>query len=130
MSDDPEPPAARDSRPLRDMLLQLPLLPVSANQDVDYDAADPALLVQLGDNADRTMRTIHQGIAALGRLLVYVSPEVGTGEFPADAMEALGWLLAELGDLAATAHAIGTSCQRFTSDYSPATTKDVPNARP
>lgn len=117
-------------RPLRDLLLLMPHLQVRMGFDIDYESAEPALLHQIGTNADITMRTVHRGTAAIGRLLVAVSPEGGTGALPADRMEALGWLLAEMGDLAATCHSITASCQRYTTDYDPNTPKHIPNARP
>jgi hypothetical protein len=126
---DAELGAAEISRPLRDLLLLMPHLQVRT-ENIDYESAEPALLHQIGTNAEMTIRTIHRGTAAIGRLLVAVSPEVGTGELPADCLEALGWLLAEMGDLAATCHSIAASCQRYTADYSPRTPKHIPNARP
>lgn len=117
-------------RPLRDLLLLMPLLPVSDQGEIDYNAASPALLMQLGANADLSMRTLHRGTAAIGRLLAAVSPEIGTGEFSADAMESIGWLLAEIGDLAATAQCLSVACHRYTADYTPATQKYITPTRP
>lgn len=117
-------------RPLRDLILLLPHLQVRTGFNLDYESAEPALLHQIGTNADITMRTVHRGVAAIGRLLVGIAPEVGTGEIDADSMESLGWLLAELGDLAATAHSIAASCQRYNADYSPGTPKHIGNVRP
>lgn len=125
-----EQAAAEMRRPLRDLLLLMPHLQVRTEFHIDYESAEPALLHQIGANADITMRTVYRGTAAIGRLLVAVSPEVGTGELPADRVEALGWLLAEIGDLAATCHSIAASCQRFTADYNPNAPKHIPNARP
>lgn len=122
--------AKAELRPLRDLLLLMPHLQVRTEYNIDYQSCESVLLYQIGTNADITMRTVHRGSAAIGRLLVYTSPEIGTGEFSSDSMEALGEVLAELGDLAATAHAIAASCQRFNSDYSPGTPKHIPNARP
>lgn len=117
-------------RPLRDLVLLLPHLQVRPGLNVDYESAEPAMLFQIGTNAEITMRTIHRGTAAIGRLLVHVSPELGTGEISADSVEALGWLICEISDLAAVAHCIATSCRRYTADYSPETPKTVPNTRP
>ena len=117
-------------RPLRDLLLLMPLLPVSDRGEIDYNAAEPALLTQIGSNADLSMRTLYRGTAAIGRLLVAVSPEIGTGEFSADAMESIGWLLAEIGDLAATAQCLSVACHRYTDDYVPATQKYITPTRP
>ncbi len=117
-------------RPLQDLLLLMPLLPVNDRGEIDYNAAAPELLNQIGANADLTMRTLHRGTAAIGRLLVTVSPEIGTGEFSADAMESIGWLLAEIGDLAATAQCLSVACHRYTADYAPATQKYITPTRP
>ena len=117
-------------RPLRDLLLLMPLLPVSEQGEIDYNAASPALLMLLGANADLSMRTLHRGTAAIGRLLVAVSPEIGTGEFSADAMESVGWLISELSDLAATAQCLSVACHRYTADYAPATPKNISPTRP
>ncbi|HQV12850.1 MAG TPA: hypothetical protein PKW52_16040 [Nitrospira sp.] len=119
-----------NSRPLRDLLLLMPHLPVREKSAIDYASADPDLLVDIARHADTTLRTVHLGMAAIGELLVTVSPEVGTGEFPANSIEAIGWLLAELGDLAATAHLLVAGCQRYTSDYAPRRAKHIPPARP
>lgn len=117
-------------RPLRDLLLLLPLLPIRDGGEIDYAAADPALLYQIGIQADITMRTVHRGITAIGRLMVYVSPEIGAGEFSANAMESLGWLLAELGDLATTAQCLASASHRYSADYAPKTQKPITPARP
>ncbi len=119
-----------NSRPLRDLLLLMPHLPVREKSEIDYAGADPDLLVDIARHADTTLRTVHLGTAAIGELLVAVSPEAGTGEFPANSIEAIGWLLAELGDLAATAHLLVAGCQRYTSDYAPRRAKHIPPARP
>lgn len=117
-------------RPMRDLLLQLPLLTVTPELDIDYAAADPALLVQLADNAETAMRTIHLGLSAVGLLLAHSAPEIETGDIPGDATEALGWLLAELGEFAATAHCVSVACRRHTADYAPSIPKIIPNVRP
>jgi hypothetical protein len=115
---------------MRDLLLQLPLLTITAELEINYAAADPALLVQLADSAEVTMRSIHLGTAAIGQLLARAAPEIECGEISADVIEGLGWLLAELGDAAAVAHSLGAGCRRHTADYAPRTIKTVPNARP
>lgn len=127
---DSPPPANELRRPLRDLLLLMPHLPVGMDFNIDYERAEPALLHQVGINADITMRTIHRGTAVIGRLLVHAFPEGSANELPADCMEALGCLLAEMGDLAATAHNLAAGCQRHTADYAPRTPIHIPNAKP
>jgi hypothetical protein len=133
MSDEPlnRPPGeTKHSRPMRDLLLLMPHLSIRALGDIDYAGSDPDVLLDIARQADTTVRTVHLGTAAIGELLAHASPEIGTGEFPANSIEAIGWLLAELGDLAATAHLLLAGCQRFTSDYAPHQAKHIPPARP
>lgn len=127
---DRDPGQGASERPTRDLVLLLPLLSVRGNGEIDYGGAEPALLRQIGANANITMRTIHLGTAAIGRLFVSMSPEIGLGEFSAESVAAVGWLLSELGDLAATAHLLAAACQRHTADYAPETPQYIPNARP
>ena len=121
---------AGSDRPLRDLLLLMPLLNVGDRGDLDYEASDPGLLKQVAANADLSMRTLHRGTAAIGRLLIAVSPEIGTGEFSADAMEGVGWLLAEIADLAATAQCLSVACHRYTADFAPEKPKYISPTRP
>jgi len=118
------------TRPLRDLLLQLPHLTLTAELDIDYSAAEPALLAQLADNAEIVMRISHMGISAMGMLLAHSAPEIEVREIPGDAVEAVGWLMAELGEFAAIAQCIAVACRRHTADYAPRTAKHIPNARP
>lgn len=121
-------------RPLRDLILLLPHMQARGigrgEFQIDWASAEPALLRQISTNADITMRTVNRGVAAIGRLIVAISPEVGTGEISADNIEALGWLIAEISDLAATAHQIAAACNRYTSDYAPDKPTYIPTARP
>ena len=117
-------------RSLRDLLLLMPLLSMNDRDENDCNAASPALFLQICANADLSMRTYHRGTAAIGRLLVAVSPEIGTGEFSADAIESIGWLISELADLAATAQCLSVTCHRYTADYAPVTQKYITPTRP
>lgn len=117
-------------RPIRDLLLLMPHLPIRNSCKIEYEAADADLLVDIARHAETTLRTVHLGTSAIGELLVYASPEIGTGEFPANTIEAIGWLLADLGDLAATAHLLMAGCQHYISDYAPLRVKHIPPARP
>ena len=44
---------------------------------------------------------------------------IDDGTVSSDTVEALGWLLAELGDLGAGLLVIAAHCRRATSDYTP-----------
>ena len=98
-------------RPTRDLLLQLPLLTVNEKSEIDYAASDPALLLLLAGNAEIVMNSIHHGLSAVGQILAHAAPEVGN-EISTESMESLGWLMAEVSDLAATA--FSTACRRHT----------------
>lgn len=117
-------------RPMRDLILQLPLLNVTPSLEIDYPAADAALLVQVADNAETAMHVVQLGLSVVGQLLVRAAPEVEAGEISGNSIEALGWLMSELGDFSATAFALASACRRFTSDYAPYQSRHVPGARP
>lgn len=121
---------AVSKRPTRDLLLLLPLLTVGPANDIDYEAASPDVLVQIASNAEICQATVHLGISAIGHLLAQAAPEVELAEISGDAIEALGRLIAELGDLAGVAQSIATACRRYTADYAPARPGKASLARP
>ena len=107
------------SRPVFDLIRQLPSCEVSATGEIDYDASDPGQIQRIGENAAQVMATMHRGTAAIGLLLANAGPEIETRSLSADVVEALGHTLAEMGDLAAQCDLIATSCRRATADYLP-----------
>ena len=117
-------------RPMRDLILQLPLLNVTPTLEIDYPAADAALLVQVADNAETAMHVVQLGLSAVGRLVVRGAAEVESGEISGDAIEALGWLMSELGEFSATAFALASACRRFTRASAPYQSRPVAGARP
>lgn len=56
---------------------------------------------QLAASATTVMSICNHGMAAIGHLLALSAPVIEDGTIGADTVEALGWLLAELGDMAA-----------------------------
>lgn len=56
------------------------------------------------------LQTSTQG--AIGHLMAQSAPELEDGTVSADTLEALGWLLAELGELGAQMTAVGMRCGR------------------
>lgn len=117
-------------RPARDFLLRLPLLKAGPLNEIDYEASDPDLLVQIASNAEVCQATIHLGISSIGSLLAQAAPEIEAAEISGDAIESLGRLIAELGDIASVAHSLATACRRYTVDYVPKATRKVGNATP
>jgi hypothetical protein len=106
------------TRPMRELLLQLPMLPTTPECRISYEAADSALLVQLAENAETVMSTINLGLSAVGKILAHASPEVGS-EISGYTIEALGWHIAESPDAAAALLSLAHACRHYTADYSP-----------
>jgi len=65
---------------MRDLLLQLPLLTARPGETIQYEEADAFLLLQIAENAEVAMNTIHLGLSAVGQILARAAPEVETGE--------------------------------------------------
>lgn len=113
--------ADRDSssRPVFDLIRKLPCCEVSATGEIDYDASDPGQIQRIGEYAALVMATVHRGTAAIGLLLANAGPEIETRSLSAEVVADLGFLLAELADLAAQCDLIATGCRRATADYLP-----------
>lgn len=112
------------------LLLLMPHLPLTTESEVDYSAADPALLVQLADAGDAAFLIIHIGTAAIGRLLARAATDPFGEEELADVAESLGWLVAELNDLATVAHKISGRCRQLTYAYAPEIPASFPLVKP
>ena len=109
---------------MRNMLLLMPHLAVNDQHQIDYDAADPDVLVQLADNAEVALSTIHRTIAGVGRLLAD-KHEPENSSISSDTAEAIGLLLAELGEFATVVQDLYTACRSYTADYEPQTRDSV-----
>lgn len=103
------------ARPLRQLLLALPKLKVADDGRTDYDNSDPGLLVQIAEAAEVLQRVISLGTSAVGQLMAYASVDIDTGDFGQEAIEALGWLMAELG--AAACIELAAPCREATADF-------------
>lgn len=95
----------------------LPRLLVNDQGQPDFDGSDAMALVQIAEAAGLLQRVLQLGISAIGQLLAHASVQVETGELAQDTVEALGWLLAELGDAAAACVELAASCRRATEDF-------------
>lgn len=115
---------------MRDFLLRLPLLYVNPNHEIDYAACDPEVLLQIASNAEICQRTIQFGVSAIGHLMARGAPEIKLAKIPGDFVEALGWCLTEMGDMASVAQCLAAACRRFTSDYTPKKRLRVSKVRP
>jgi len=108
-----------DAHPMRDLLKRLPLLPSTVQQEIDFPAADVSTLVAIGDDAQTTIQVIHHGIASIGTLLAHSAAVIEDGTVWAADIESLGYLLAELGDMAAALMTLSAQCRQQTFDFTP-----------
>jgi hypothetical protein len=104
-------------RPLRDLLRQLPSLPVTESGEPAYAEADPDLLVRLAECAELVLQIVHGGFSAIGLLQSHTSQQIEDGEIKASHAMAVGRLLVELGEVLAYAQTLSVECRRHTSDY-------------
>lgn len=112
-------PVASTLRPTRRLIQSLPYLSVdNAIRGPDFERSPRALLAAIGDDAEATMSTIHLGLGAIGQLLAHASPEAEDRTISADSLESLGFLMAELGDLAAACMTLAAHCRRAASAQS------------
>ena len=112
------------------LMLLMPHLPLTSRSEIDYAGADPALLMQLADAGEAVLLITHIGTSAIGRLLAQAGIEPLGDATVADSIEALGWLVAEINDLAGAVHRISAACRRHTYDYTPDAVTTIPLAKP
>jgi len=102
---------------MRDLMARLPTLPMNRKQEIDFAAADPALLVAIAEDAEMLMGAMHNGTGAIGQLLANSAVMVEDGTISADCLEALGFLMSELGDMAAGCMTLAAHCRRETANH-------------
>ncbi|MEJ8838076.1 hypothetical protein [Ramlibacter sp. AN1133] len=101
---------ASAARPMRELLRRLPLL-TRADKVTSAVAEDAGDLAALAASAEATARTIHLGVGALGHLMARCAMDLQDGSVAPDCIENLGFLMAELGDLAAECTRIAGDCR-------------------
>ena len=99
------------ARPMRDLFRQLPRLHTDGQGHVDYAKSDRAIVAATGQNAACIASALHMGVGAIGHLLALSAPQIEDGSVDSDAIEALGWLIAELGDLGAELAVMAIRCR-------------------
>lgn len=99
-------------RPLRTLVEQLPRLATGTGGEVDFANSPAALLASIAENAETGAALMGRGLSAVGCLLAYSAVEIEDGSITSDSVEALGWLLAELGDIAAVCFVLAASCRQ------------------
>jgi hypothetical protein len=99
------------SHPMRDLLDQLRI--VQSDAAITGMASIPQRLREpLAESAETVMAVCQNGMAALGHMLAHSSPVIEDGSVGADSVEALGWLIAELGDMTAYCLVLAAECRR------------------
>jgi hypothetical protein len=99
----------------------LPQISVTSAGDFDLSAASSATLMLLASNADTVAGAMNRGLSTLGALIAYSAPELEDGTLGAESIEAIGWLLSELGALNAVCADLSMRCHHAAArrDVSP-----------
>jgi hypothetical protein len=84
-------------RHMQELFELLPHLKVDASGTPDLRATDHAVLREIAEHAQASAAAINLGMSAVGSLMAYAAPQCEDRAISSDAVEALGWLLAELG---------------------------------
>lgn len=96
----------------------LPLLPLKSSFEVDYEDADPDVLVEIAEQGEVLLQHLAKGLCAVGNCLVYVAnaAEIEPDRIP---VAELGRLTAELSELVSTLLPLVQACRYHTVDYEP-----------
>lgn len=106
-----QPERTNADHPVRELLRHLQRMePVASHHHVSPLPSD--LREQLTASAESVMAVCQNGMAALGQLLAHSSPVIEDGTVGADSVEALGWLIAELGDMTSFCLVLASECRR------------------
>lgn len=105
-------------RPMRAILSRLPLLPINADQQVNFSAASPDLLVLIAEDAEMMMATTWLGLGAVGQLLANSAPMIEDGSVSADCIEGLGRFQSEMSDMANHFMGLAAQCRQHSAAYS------------
>lgn len=97
---------------MRELMLHLPHLHVDAAGAPSFHASPLPLLSTITNHADETAACINRGLSAIGSLVAYSTQEIEDGTIAYDAIESLGWLLAELGAVAAHCLELSAACRQ------------------
>lgn len=95
-------------------------IPYDLSCDALFENADSLILLSIACSAHTLQRTLHLGTAATGVCMALASPEVMDNDQCSPAtVEAIGWLLAELADLAAICHHLEATANRTLLAHNP-----------
>ena len=103
--------ALSKDRPLHDFILLLPDLVVTDGV-IDFKTTPKETLRALAEHAETVMRTSNAGINSISQLLAHAAAGVEDGAISANSIEGVGWLLAELSELAALCDYMAACCRK------------------
>jgi hypothetical protein len=96
---------------MQELFELLPQLRLDASGAPDLRATDRAVLRGISEHAQASAAAINLGMSAVGSLMAYAAPQCEDKAISSDAVEALGWLLAELGAATALMVRLASSCR-------------------
>ena len=102
---------AQSLRATRELFRLLPLLDTQRRGARTAPLSPSELRERLAGSCEACLRTIHLGVAALGQLIARCSLDLQDGTVDQEAIENLGFLMAELGDLASECLRIAAACR-------------------
>jgi hypothetical protein len=105
-------PKAQARRPMHTILRLLPQVEMDEDGGIDSHRTEAKILRELSDYAFDCAGALHRGVSAIGSLMAYAAPEIEDGTISSDSIEALAWLLAEIGDLGSGCFNIAAQCKR------------------
>jgi len=97
------------SRPFYDLIHQVACLK-SDGTAPDFAASPAELLESIARSAETALQTAQLGVRAAGELVALSAPDTEAEDWPSSTLEAIGWLIAELSDVAAVCHCLQATC--------------------
>lgn len=102
--------AVRPVGPLASLLRDLPKLREKAGH-VDLAGSTSGLVHSIMENAETTVSSMNRALAAIGVLIAHSSVEIEDGTVHQETIEALGWALSEMGELAGACMVLAAQCR-------------------
>ncbi|TFZ02992.1 hypothetical protein EZ313_17365 [Ramlibacter henchirensis] len=97
---------------MQELVELLPRLKLDAAGEPDVRATDPEVLSAIAEHAAASAAAINLGLSAVGSLMAYAAPQCEDRAINSDAVEALGWLFAELGATTALFVRLAATCKQ------------------
>jgi len=79
---------------------------------LNFSQSPASLLVDLAEHAEAGAGALNLGVAAVGTLMAHAAVAVEDSSISADVIEALGWMMSELGVVSAYCLALSAKCRQ------------------